>query len=100
MIDHACDDNGNNVLNMEEEADVTCINYINETNDISMNDVKHFIHKYYAPFYRQRIMKVYHLYHNMIQKEEDFVVIKTLFWIYYSINQTVFNGRYYCYFFL
>ena len=29
---------------------VTSIQYINGTNDISMNDDEKFIHKYYAPF--------------------------------------------------
>ena len=46
----SCDYSGNNVLNIEEEADVTSIHSINETNDISMNDDDNFIHKYYAPF--------------------------------------------------
>ena len=34
-------------------------------------------------FYHQRIMNIYILGHNMIQQNEEFVVIKTLFWIYY-----------------
>ena len=50
VIDHTCDDNGNNLLNTEEETDVTSINYINATNDISMIDDGNVIHKYYAPF--------------------------------------------------
>ena len=50
MIDHACDDNGINLVNTEEESYVTCINTINETNDISMNDDQEHIHKYYPPF--------------------------------------------------
>ena len=50
MIDHTCDDNGINLLNTEEEADVTSIQSINGTNDIYMNDDEIFIHKYYAPF--------------------------------------------------
>ena len=50
MIDHTCDDNGINLLNTEEEADVTAIQYINVTNYIYMNDDGHFIHKYYTPF--------------------------------------------------
>ena len=36
-------------LNTEEEADVTSINSINATNDISMKYDGNFIHKYYAP---------------------------------------------------
>ena len=50
MIDHTCDYNVINILNTEEEAGVTSIQYINITNDISMNYYEHFIHKYYAPF--------------------------------------------------
>ena len=50
IIDHKCDDNGFNLLNTEEEAGVTSINSINGNNDISMNDDKNYIHKYYAPF--------------------------------------------------
>ena len=30
--------------------DVTSIQYINGTNDISINDDANYIHKYYAPF--------------------------------------------------
>ena len=37
VIDHTCGDNGINILNTEEVADVISINDINETNDISMN---------------------------------------------------------------
>ena len=29
---------------------MTSVHPINTTNDISMNDDEHFIHKYYAPF--------------------------------------------------
>ena len=50
MISHTCDGNGINLLNTKEEADVTSIQYIIETNDISMNDNETFIHKHYAPF--------------------------------------------------
>ena len=50
VIDPKFDDNGSNLLNTEEEADVTYIHYINATNDICMNDDENFIHKYYAPF--------------------------------------------------
>ena len=50
MIAHRCDENGINLLNTEEEADVTSIQYINGTNNISMNDDKKCIYKYYAPF--------------------------------------------------
>ena len=50
LIDYTCDDNGMNLLNTYEEADVTSIHSINATNDISMNDDYNFIHKYYAPF--------------------------------------------------
>ena len=56
---------------------------INETNEISMNYDDIFIHKHYAPFYNQRIMNMYPLNQNIIQINEYFVIIKTLFWIYY-----------------
>ena len=49
-MDYSCDENGNNVLNIEEEADVTYIYSINATHDISMNDVDNYMHKYYVPF--------------------------------------------------
>ena len=39
-----------NLLNTEEEADITYIQYINGTNDISINYDGNCIHKYYAPF--------------------------------------------------
>ena len=50
LIDHTYDDNGNYLLNTEEEADVTSFHSINATNDISMNDDNNFIHTYYSPF--------------------------------------------------
>ena len=50
LICHTCDDNGINLLNTEEDADVTIINSINATNYISMNYDDNFINKYYAPF--------------------------------------------------
>ena len=37
VIDHTCDENGNNLLNSEEEADVTSIHYINATKYICSN---------------------------------------------------------------
>ena len=83
VIDHTCDDNGINLLNTEEEADVTSIYYINGTNYLSMNDDKHLSINIMHHFYHQIITKMYLLYHNMIQKNEEYVLIKTLFWIYY-----------------
>ena len=50
VIDHACHEHGNSLLNTEEEAYVTSINSINANNDISMNDDDNFIHKDYAQF--------------------------------------------------
>ena len=50
LIDHTCDDNGNNLLNKEEEADITSIISINATNNIAMKDDENFINKYYAQF--------------------------------------------------
>ena len=50
LIYHTCDDNGNNLLNTEEEANAKSIHSINATNDISMKDDDNFIHKYYAPY--------------------------------------------------
>ena len=50
VIDHTCDDNGNNLFNTEEEAGVKSIDYINETNEIYMNDDDNLIHTYYAQF--------------------------------------------------
>ena len=42
-------------------------------------------------------MKMYLPDQNMIHQNKEFVVIK-MFWIYYQINQRVFNIRYHCYF--
>ena len=50
LIDYTCYDNGNNLLNTEEEVDVTSMHSITAPNYISMNDDEIFIHKYYAPF--------------------------------------------------
>ena len=50
VIDNTCDDNEINLLNTEEEADVTSINYVNANNYISGNNEDNFIHKYYIPF--------------------------------------------------
>ena len=47
---HTCDDNGNNILNTDEETDFISIHYINATNDISMNYYDNFINRYDAPF--------------------------------------------------
>ena len=49
-MDYTCDDNGNNVLNIEEKEDSTSIHYINATNDISVNGDNNYTHKYYVPF--------------------------------------------------
>ena len=49
-MDHTCDDNGNNGINIGEEADVTYIHSINATNDISTNDDDNCMHKYYSLF--------------------------------------------------
>ena len=83
VIDHTFDGNWINLLNTEEESNITSIQSINGNNYISMNDNENFIHKYYAPFYHQKIMKMYILYQNMIQQNEEYAVIKRLFWIYY-----------------
>ena len=56
------------------------------------------IHKYSAPFYHQKIIKMDLLDHNMIQKNEQFIIIKKLFRTYYKINQRFLNVRYHCYF--
>ena len=37
-MDHTCDENENNVLNIEEEADVSPVHSTDATNEISMND--------------------------------------------------------------
>ena len=70
VIDHTYDETGINLLNTEEESYVTSIHSINATNNISMYYDDNFIHKYYAPFYHQRIMQRYLLYYNMIQRNE------------------------------
>ena len=86
------------LLNTEDEAAVTPIHFINATNYIYINEDDNFIHKYCAQFYHQIIMKMYLMYQNTIQQNEEFFVTKTLFWIYYKMNKIVFNGRNHCYF--
>ena len=49
IIYHTCDDNGNYLLNTEEEAGATSIHSINATYYISINDDETSIHKCYAP---------------------------------------------------
>ena len=44
-MDHTCDENGNNVRNIEERADFTSVHSTNTTNTISMNDDENYMHK-------------------------------------------------------
>ena len=48
---HTCNNNGNHLLNTEEEADVASVYYINATTYIYMNYDDNFIDKYYTPFF-------------------------------------------------
>ena len=50
MIDHKLDDNGINLVNIEEEADVISTHSMNETNNIYMNDDEKYIYKYSVLF--------------------------------------------------
>ena len=50
VFQHACDNNGNNFLNIKEEVYVVYIHSINATNNISINEYDNFIHKYFAQF--------------------------------------------------
>ena len=50
VIDHTCDQNGNNLFNTEGVVYFSSIHSINATNYISMNDDEKFIYKYFAPF--------------------------------------------------
>ena len=50
-------------------------------------------------FYHQRIMNINILDNNTIQQNEESVIVKTLFWIYYYINRRFLNGSDHCYFF-
>ena len=81
LIDHTYDDNEKNLLDTEEEADVTSINSINATNDVSINDDGNLSINIMHYFNHKIIMNMYLLDHNMIQKNEEFAVIKTSFWI-------------------
>ena len=54
-MDHKCYDNGINLLNTEEETDVTYIHDINANIDISINDGENFIQKYYVPILLSKI---------------------------------------------
>ena len=83
VIDHMCDYNGIHLLNTGEEADVTSIEPINVTNNITMNDDENLSINIMHHFYHQIIMKMYLPDQNMIKQNEDYVVIKTLFWVYY-----------------
>ena len=83
MIDHTCDDNVINLLNTEEEADVTSIQSINRSNDTSMHNDENVSINIMQRFNHKKIMNMYLLDQNMIQQNEEYVVIKILFWIYY-----------------
>ena len=48
-----------------------------------MNDDDNVIHNIMQHFDHQIIMNMYLLDQNTIQQNEDFVIIKTLFWIYH-----------------
>ena len=63
--------------------DVTCINAMNEANDIYMSDNKNYIHTHYAPFSRQGFIRMYLQEKNTIKINEELITIKLLFWIYY-----------------
>ena len=71
------------IINTEGEADVTSINSINATNDISINDDDNFIHKYYASFLSSKN-------HEGVSSRSEYDWTKRrvhrnkkLFWIYY-----------------
>ena len=51
-------------------------------------------------FYHQRIMKMYLPDQNMNHQNEEYAIMKILFWIYYEINQIVLNFRSHFYFLL
>ena len=87
VIDHTYDDNVINLLNTEEEADVTSIQSINRSNDTSMHNDENLSINIMQRFNNKIIMNMYLLDQNMIQQNEEYVVIKTLFLIYYYINQ-------------
>ena len=74
IIDHACDDSGINLVNIEEEVDVTCIHSTNETNNISMNDdvisTMNIMH-----FYRKITTRMYPQEYNRIKQNAEFYVI-------------------------
>ena len=81
-MDHTRDENVNNVLNIEEEADIKYIHSINETNDISMNFDENYMQKYYAPILSSNN-------HEDISSESEYDSMKrrvcrnkTLLWIY------------------
>ena len=63
-----CYYSGINLVNTEEEVDFTCINYTNETNDISMNDDEKFSINIMHYFYSQMSIKMYLQEHNMISE--------------------------------
>ena len=48
MIDHVCDDSGNDLVITEENVDLIYIYSTNETNDISKNEYDKIFHKHYA----------------------------------------------------
>ena len=100
VIDHTFDGNWINLLNTEEEVDVTSIQYINGTNEIYMNADEKVSIKIMHHFYNQRIMKMYPPDQNIVQRNEEYSVIKIIFLIYYQINQIVFNGSYHFYYLL
>ena len=68
VLDHKCYDNGNNVLNIEKEAIVTSIHYINTINEIYMNYDGNYMHKYYELFSSSNNHEDFLLDQNMIKR--------------------------------
>ena len=79
--------------------DATSIQYINGTNDISMNDDENFIHKYYAPFLQSKNNEDLSSRSEYDSSKLRVRRNKNIF-IYYKKNQRVLNGKYHCYFFI
>ena len=71
------------LLNTEEEEYFTSINYINITNDISMNDDENFIHKYYTPFLSSKNHEDLLSGSFYDSAKRTVSCHKKLFWIYY-----------------
>ena len=83
VIDHTCDENGNNLLNSEEERMSHPFIISMQLNTYVVIIIKTLSINIMHHLYHQIIIKIYLLDQNIIQQNKLYVVIKKIFEIYY-----------------